>query len=87
MITEIERASPKFLIFIGIIYSWLAQPDSTMLIFAWFRDYSQKYYDLAGRVDIISTQETRYFWGDEARTRKNELPFSILIYERRQVPN
>lgn len=87
MITEIERASPKFLIFIGIIYSWLPQPESNMLIFAWFREYSQKYYDLAGRVEFIFAQETRFFWGDEARTRNNALPFSILIYERRQVPN
>ncbi|MBI4795457.1 MAG: glycosyltransferase family 39 protein [Deltaproteobacteria bacterium] len=87
MIAEIERASPKFLIFIGIIYSWLIQPDSKTLILNWFQDYSQKYYHLVGRVDIVSARETRYFWGGEAGTGKPESPFSILIYERRQAPD
>lgn len=85
MIAEIERASPKYLVFIQIIYSWLIQPDSPRLILHWFHDYSRKYYDLAGRVDIISPQETRYRWGDEAHARKDEAPFSILIYHRRQA--
>jgi hypothetical protein len=87
MIAELERASPKFLVFIKIIYSWLIQPESNMLMLNRFHDYSEKYYDLVGRVDIISARETRYLWGDEVKTDIQESPFAILIYERRPASN
>lgn len=87
MITEIEQASPKFIVLIKIVSSWIIQPGSKILILNWFHDYSQKYYHLVGRVDIVSAEETRYLWGDKARTGKDGSSFTILIYERRQPPN
>jgi len=87
MIAELEQASPKFLILVKIIYSWLIRPESNRLIFNWFRDYSRKYYQLVGKVDIVGVRESRYLWGEEARTAKDESPYSLLIYERLQVPD
>jgi hypothetical protein len=83
MIAEIERASPKFLVMVRIIYSWLMQPSSKRFILTWFHDYAAKHYDLVGKVDIMSAKETRYLWGDAAQTDKNAAPFALLIYERR----
>jgi len=87
MIKEIELAAPKYLVFIKIVTSWLVQPESEKLIFNWFYSYAQRYYELAGVIDIISPQETRYIWGDEAKTYKNKSPSFILIFERRQFQN
>jgi 4-amino-4-deoxy-L-arabinose transferase-like glycosyltransferase len=87
MISEIEQTSPKFIILVKIVSSWIIQPGSNMFILNWFQDYSRKYYRLAGRVDIVSARETRYLWGDDARTFKDKAPFTILIYERRQPIN
>jgi hypothetical protein len=84
MIGEIEQASPKFLIFFAIFNSWLIHPDSKMLIFNWFHDYAKKYYRLVGRVELVPGGESRYLWGDAARSSELESPSAILIYERRQ---
>jgi len=87
MIKEIERASPKYIIFVRILTSWLPKPESEKHIFKWVESYAQRYYEPVGVVDIISPQVTRYIWGEEARTYECVSPFTILIFERRQAPN
>ncbi|MEW6658687.1 MAG: glycosyltransferase family 39 protein [Thermodesulfobacteriota bacterium] len=85
MIAEIEHSRPKYLIFIKISTSWLEDPEAERLIFNWFDTYSQRNYQLAGVVDIISTGNTRYIWGDAARTHKIESESYIQVFERRGV--
>ncbi|RJR39777.1 MAG: hypothetical protein C4567_11435, partial [Deltaproteobacteria bacterium] len=85
MIREIERASPKFLVLVNVVYSWLIRPESEMFLFRWFHEYSQKYYRLVGRVDLISPRETSYLWGEAAKGAGGKSPFYLLIYERRQA--
>ena len=41
-IKDIEAINPKYLIYIGIPYSWLKRPDSHKEIFQWFNDYLQR---------------------------------------------
>lgn len=66
MIKEIESARPKFLIFVAISTSWMAKEDSDKMIFNWFSQYQQKYYKRIGIIDLISEENTVYYWGDES---------------------
>ena len=83
MISEIESARPKFLIFVYILTSWMSQPGSEGLILEWFNQYRQKYYKQVGVIDIISQDRTIYRWGDSSI---NYLPQSknwLLVLQRK----
>lgn len=59
MIAEIERAKPRYVVFVSIANSWVVLPESHRLIFDWFETYRQG-LRLAGYVEILSKDETRY---------------------------
>ena len=40
MISQIEKAKPKFMIFVKVSLSWLPEPGSPQDIFEWFETYS-----------------------------------------------
>ncbi len=83
MITQIESARPKFLIFTGISYSWKMRDDSEKLIYDWFEEYQQKYYKQVGVVEIIPLEESRYIWGPDAQNYSPQSKYYMLIFERR----
>jgi hypothetical protein len=47
LINEVEAGEPEFLIFVGVVTSWLAQRGSHPLIFRWFEQY-KKDFSLVG---------------------------------------
>jgi hypothetical protein len=65
MAAEIEKAKPRYLVFVKIPTSWLVDKESNTWIFDWFGEY-QKQYDVVG---IIQTgpEGSTYRWGDEVR--------------------
>src|SRR5262249_1955559 len=52
MIREIERARPKFLIFVVMPDSWLQRPGSEQLIFNWATEYAAQNYTVARFVNM-----------------------------------
>ena len=84
MIREIESWSPKFLVFVSIPTSWLARADSKKLIFKWFIQYQDKYYQKVGTVDIVSKEQTVYCWGQEYENYKPRSRSWILVYQRKE---
>jgi hypothetical protein len=62
MIRQIESARPKYLIWIGVPTSWLRQPTSEGMIIAWGNDYVEKFYDVVGLVNILSPDQTDYYF-------------------------
>lgn len=82
MIAEIERAKPKFLVFVRVATSWLVRDKSIPLIFEWFNDYAQRHYELAGIVDI-QDEKTSYLWDRDAQGYQIQSPFSVLVYRRK----
>jgi hypothetical protein len=62
MIGQIESARPKYVIWIGVTGSWLRQPASESLIFAWSNNYIKKFYDVVGVVNILSGDHTDYYF-------------------------
>ncbi len=82
MISEIESASPKFLIFVNVYTSWLTSQSSDRKIFDWFNRYASSYYHVAGVVDIISPTQTVYRWGPEVADYSPQSQFWLLILQR-----
>ncbi|UCE98570.1 MAG: glycosyltransferase family 39 protein [Planctomycetota bacterium] len=84
MIREIESWSPKFLVFVNVHTSWLTQADSKKLIFKWFQQYHDTYYQIVGIIDIISQQETVYRWGQESENYKPRSISWLLVSQRKK---
>ena len=82
MIQQIESARPKYLLSISIDLSWLRQPTSDGLIFAWANDYIQKFYDVVGLVNILSPDHTDYYF-DQLPQPMPPLGNYILICRRK----
>ena len=82
MISEIETSSPKFIVFVPIIASWLVHPDSEKFILDWTEDYLIRNYTLVGVADIISPDLTVYKWFDDAKNYRVQSESYVLIYER-----
>ena len=82
MIREIERARPKFLIFVVMPDSWLQRPDSERLIFNWASEYAAQNYTVAGFVNMATSDKTDYYFGTVPQSVP-QLGKYILIYERK----
>jgi dolichyl-phosphate-mannose-protein mannosyltransferase len=82
MIREIERARPKFLIFVVMPDSWLQRPESERLIFTWANEYTAKNYAVAGFVNMVAPDRTDYYFGSVPQSVP-QLGKYILIYERK----
>lgn len=83
MIREIETARPEFLIFVNVLTSWLPRPGSNKLIFRWFQQYRQKYYEQVGVIDIISRRRTVYRWGRRSVEYSPRSDHWILVLRRK----
>ena len=82
MIREIERARPKFLIFVVMPDSWLQRPDSDRSIFTWATEYTAQNYTVAGFVNMVAPDKTDYYFGTVPQSVP-QLGKYILIYERK----
>lgn len=80
MIDEIEAARPKYLVYVDIQTSWLRHTKSNMLIFEWYARY-REHYDLVGIIDILSTGQTVYHWGDEAKNYAPQSDRRLYVYK------
>ena len=84
MISEIEAARPEVLVFVNVQASWLAQPHSEKLIYAWAQKYIREQYELAGVADI-HTFHTDYRWGDDAKTYRPRSNSTVFVFQRRKM--
>jgi hypothetical protein len=82
MISEIQTSSPKFIVFVPILTSWLVHPNSEKFILDWIDYYLNKTYSLVGVADILSPDLTVYKWYEDARNYEIQSESYVLIYER-----
>lgn len=82
MISEIEAAKPKFVVFCRVPTSWLARKESPMKIFTWSDQYLQKNYELVGVADILP-EGTRYFWNNEVKNFTGQNQNTVLVFRRK----
>ena len=81
MIREIEYTRPKYLVYVHIQTSWLAQRDSHKLIFNWLEQYLDRYYTIAGVVNI-SMDKTEYLWSPDIQAPPDS-PAWIAVFKKR----
>jgi 4-amino-4-deoxy-L-arabinose transferase-like glycosyltransferase len=70
MRAEIERAAPRFLVYVNVPASWLIVKGSDRTILEWSKRYFEAHYERVGLVEILSETETVYHWGAAARGRR-----------------
>ncbi len=82
-IQQIEKAEPKFLIFVNVSTWWLAGPGSNTLIFNRFQKNQDKLYRLVGAIDIVAEGRTLYRWDEKGFEYKPVSDSWIAVFERR----
>lgn len=86
MISDIEKAKPKFVVYYGMSTSWVQRPESPTRIFQWADQYLNKNYALAGAADVRKNGVTRYFWDDQVTNfKRSNNNFFILIFRRKSA--
>ena len=80
MISEIERANPRYLVSVAMYDSWLPRPGSDQRIFKWASEYTAHNYSAVGFVNITPTGSDHYFGDIPASV--GVLENYILIYQR-----
>lgn len=83
MIREVERARPKWLVFVGVDLSWLRQEGADPTVLKWAPKYILKYYKPVGLVDKITRSVTNYYWDRDAGNYAPESPDYLYVLERR----
>ena len=84
MIREIEKARPKHVVFVNVPASWLAKAYSDKTIFKWAQIYLDRYYRIAGIVNIIPNSNSQAFWDEEARRSRTTSRFNVYVLERKE---
>jgi hypothetical protein len=82
MIREVEDHHPKFVLYVDVPTSWLAQPNSIQesSLRAWAGQYVPENYELTGVVDLLG-QETQYIWGHPAKTYQPRSPYTVQVFK------
>ena len=83
MISQIEAARPKIMVYVSIDLSWLNRPGSVQDIFGWLKSYSSSYYDLTGIIEIPVASSTVYYWNNDAKDRTPASPYWVAVFKRR----
>ena len=83
MIHEIEKARPKYAVFVNVPTSWLQRPNSDGTIFKWAQIYFGVNYRTAGFVDIFRGGHSKAYWDDEARRNRPTSQFNVYVLERK----
>jgi len=81
MISEVERANPKYIVYVTSDYSWLAKPDSNRDVLA----YADKKIDSGYRVDGVIDElpgGTVYTWGPDAERYQPKSRSVIFVFRR-----
>lgn len=85
MIREIEENNPEYVVAVNVQSSWMQYPDSNLMIFDWFKEYSRARLQLVGLAEMLP-HGTVYLWHDD-----NDPPpqittdVGIQVYKRRDA--
>lgn len=81
MASEIEKASPRFVVVVDIPESWLRETDSDTTILSWSDAYVRSRYQLVGVADLLN-EGTEYRWDNDARTYSPRSALQVLVFEK-----
>jgi 4-amino-4-deoxy-L-arabinose transferase-like glycosyltransferase len=83
MIHDIEREKPTYMVMVNVPTSWLVYAGADRRIFSWFGSYAQEHYQVEGIADIVSEDQTNYYWDEEARSRSPQSVIYLILYRRK----
>jgi len=81
MISEVERAEPKYLVRVLIDASWATRPTSHRRIFDWLDRYAERCYEVTGVVDI-GERSTTIRWDEDVVGYRPQNSTLVVIYRR-----
>jgi 4-amino-4-deoxy-L-arabinose transferase-like glycosyltransferase len=84
MANEIESNPPEYIVVVNVSTSWMPGPDSNGFIFDWFRKYLSDQYEIVGVADEVAP-ETRYVWGDAAKSYRVQSDASVQVFKRGKI--
>jgi hypothetical protein len=82
MAREIENSRPEYMVFVQVISSWIASPESSTFILDWSHKYAADHYEMVGIVDETDPQ-TQYVWGNSAKSYHVKSGESIGVFKRK----
>lgn len=82
MIHEIEKARPKYIVFVNVPYSWLLRQNSDMTLLKWAQRYLEFNYRIVGLADINQNGISRIYWNDESIKNGPRSQFNVYVLER-----
>jgi hypothetical protein len=82
MMSEIEKARPKYVVFVHVKKSWLGEPAGTDLLRPWLERFLGG-YEVAGVTDIVNPTTTRYLWGADTAGYTPVSHAYLTIYKRK----
>jgi len=83
MFTEVESARPKYIVYLNVYTSWLANKKTEPTLYAWMEYYLKFNYKMVGMIDIISPEVSKYYWDDEV-TGNESSQYEVYVFERIQ---
>lgn len=84
MIREIEQARPKYIVAVNVDFSWLVRPASQRVVLDWGERYVRDLYDVAGVIDIVDFNTTRYAWDGAAAGATPGPGSSLTVFKRKE---
>ncbi|MDI6829382.1 MAG: hypothetical protein QME62_12945, partial [Armatimonadota bacterium] len=83
MMQCIRQAKPKYIVSVLNPLSWGVSKGSVTKIFSWSTEYSRRYYQIVGLVDMLSNDWTNYYWDEEARNCVPQSQEYVIILKRK----
>jgi hypothetical protein len=84
MIHEVEKARPKFVVFVNVPYSWLVRWNSDMTLLRWAQRYLDLDYHIVGLADINPNGISRVYWNDESIKNGPRSQFNVFVLKRKE---
>jgi len=82
MIAEIEKAQPRFLIFVNSSFSWTRAENASNHIFDWYKAY-QNNYNMIGLIDLNPSGKPTYVWREAITSYKAINKEQVWVFERK----
>jgi 4-amino-4-deoxy-L-arabinose transferase-like glycosyltransferase len=85
MIGEIEANRPAYLVYVNDPASWLTTMGSSRVapLLDWANPYVKSHYEKVGLVELAEP-ESRYVWGDQARSTRPQAQYQVSIFKRKE---
>jgi len=83
MMSEVDRANPKYIVMVSGRGSWIRRAGSELAIFGWLQKKVNAGYTAEGVVETLDDGTTMQAWGADAATYRPTTRNLITVYRRR----